>query len=59
MYITVLSTARVVIVQRENECVSLSVLSLARVRFPAMAEYFTGFSLADHMCCLRHREHQG
>jgi len=35
--------------QWENECISLSVLSIARVQFPAMAEYFKGsFSLADH-----------
>jgi len=27
---------------------SLSVLPVARVQFPAMAEYFKGFCLADH-----------
>jgi len=34
--------------QWENECISLSVRSVARVQFPAVAEYFKGFSLADH-----------
>jgi len=30
----------VMIAQLENECISLSVLSMARVQFPVMAEYF-------------------
>ena len=32
----------------ENEWISLSVLSVARVQFPAVAENFKGFPLADH-----------
>jgi len=36
------------IAQWENEFISLSFLSLARVQFPATVEYFKGFSLADH-----------
>ena len=31
------------IAQWENECFSLSVLSIARVQLPAIAEYFKGF----------------
>ena len=37
--------ARVIIGQWENECVSLSILSMVRVQFPAMAEYSKGFPL--------------
>jgi len=58
MYLSVLSVARVIIPQWENECISLSVLSVARVmiarwenewisvarvQFPAVAEYLEGF----------------
>ena len=48
------NTAPVVIAQWESECISLSVLPVARVQLPTMAEYYKGFSLADHMCCLLH-----
>ena len=41
--------ARVIIAQWENKCISLSVLPVAQVQFPAMAEYFKGFSLADYI----------
>jgi len=34
--------------QWENGCMSLSVFSMARVQFPAMAEHFQGFSPASH-----------
>jgi len=40
----------VMVAQWENECISLSVLSVARVQLPTTAEYFKGLSLADHMC---------
>jgi len=44
MYLTVRPpVARVMIAQWENECVSLSVLSVARVQFPAEVEYFKRF----------------
>ena len=42
MYPTVLPVARVMIAQWENECISLSVLSVARVQFLIMGEYFKG-----------------
>ena len=48
MYLTVPSVARVTIAQWENECISLSVLSMARGQFSPVAEHFEGFSLADH-----------
>ena len=38
-----------IIAQWANECILLSVLSLARVQFPAVAQYLMGLSLADHM----------
>jgi len=38
----------VIIAQRENECISLSVLPVVQVQLPAMSEYFKDFSLADH-----------
>ena len=47
--------AQVMIAQWENECISLSVLSVARVQFLALAEYSKGLSLAYHMCCLEHK----
>ena len=31
-----------------NKCISLFVLSVVRVRFPAVAEYFQRVSLADN-----------
>ena len=34
--------------QWENECISLSVLSVARVQFPTVAGYFKRFFLADN-----------
>ena len=44
MYLTVcLSVSRVMIAQWENDCISLSVFPVARVQFPAMAQYFKGF----------------
>ena len=46
--LSVLPVARVMIAQWENECISLSVLYVPQVQSPAMAEYFTGFSLADY-----------
>jgi len=36
------------IAQWENECISLSVLFVARVHFPVMAKYFKGCPRADH-----------
>jgi len=42
------------IAQWENECISLSVLSVARDQFVASAVYFERLSLADHACCLIH-----
>jgi len=36
------------VAELKNECISLSVLPVGRVHFPAVAEYFKGFSLADH-----------
>ena len=47
MALSVLSMARVMIAQWENKCISLSTLPVAQVQFPAVAEYFKGFSLAD------------
>ena len=35
--------ARVIMAQWENECISLSVLSMAWVQVPATVEYFKGF----------------
>jgi len=43
--LSVLPVARVMIAQWDS---SLSVLPVAHVQFPAMAEYFKGFFLADH-----------
>ena len=55
MYLTVCPLlARAMIAQWENECISLSVFSMAWVKFPAMVKYFKGFSPADHMCFLVH-----
>ena len=56
--LSVLSVAWVMIAQWENECISLrsslSVLTVGPPCGPTMAEYFTGFSLADHVRCLVH-----
>jgi len=38
----------IMIAQWENESISLSVLSMVRALFPAVAEYLRDFSLADH-----------
>jgi len=38
----------VTMAQWKNDRILLSVLPVARVQFPAMAEDFNGFSLADH-----------
>jgi len=46
--LSVLPMARVMINQWESECISLSALLVARVQFPAVAEYFEGVSSADH-----------
>ena len=44
----------------ENECISMSGLSVARVWFPVVAEYLKGLSVADHKCSLVHvRQDQG
>jgi len=43
MYLIVLSVALVMVAQWENECISLSVPSAARVQFLAVAEHFKGF----------------
>jgi len=37
------------IAQWENECISLSVLPVARVQCPEVVEYFKEFFLADHI----------
>jgi len=36
------------IAQRSIECILLSVLSVAWVQFPVVAEYLSEFSLTDH-----------
>jgi len=38
-----------------TQCISPSVLSLARAQFPTVVECFKSFFLSDHMCCLVHR----
>jgi len=44
-FINLVYSKSFMIAQWENEGISLSVLPVARVQFPAMAEYFKGFFL--------------
>jgi len=53
--LSVLSVVWGMIAQWENEWISLSVLSMAWAQISSAAEFFEGFSLADHMHCLVYR----
>ena len=46
---------KITMAQRQNECIALSVLSVALVQFSAMTDDIKDSSLADHIFCYVHR----